>query len=227
MKNIALLLASGTGKRCGLDYPKQFALIGNKTILEITVETFQNHKLIDEIILVTSQDYIDKVKELTNKYSKVSNVVLGGETRKDSSYNGISAINYNEAKVLIHDAVRPLVSEQIISNCIESLNEYNAVCAGIPSTDTILMIDELANITSIPPRKLLCRAQTPQCFMLSLIKEAHKKAALDERCSVTDDCGLIINYTNEKVHIISGSEDNIKVTYKEDLEFVTKKILKQ
>lgn len=227
MKNIALLLASGTGKRCGLDYPKQFALIGNKTILEIIVETFQNHKLIDEIILVTSQDYIDKVKELTNKYSKVSNVVLGGETRKDSSYNGISAINYNEAKVLIHDAVRPLVSEQIISNCIEALNEYNAVCAGIPSTDTILMIDELANITSIPPRKLLCRAQTPQCFKLGVIKEAHKKAALDEKCSVTDDCGLVINYTNEKIHVISGSEDNIKVTYKEDIEFVTKKILKQ
>ena len=227
MKNIALLLASGTGKRCGLDYPKQFALIGNKTILEIIVETFQNHKLIDEIILVTSQDYIDKVKELTNKYSKVSNVVLGGETRKDSSYNGISAINYNEAKVLIHDAVRPLVSEQIISNCIEALNEYNAVCAGIPSTDTILMIDELANITSIPPRKLLCRAQTPQCFKLGVIKEAHKKATLDEKCSVTDDCGLVINYTNEKIHVISGSEDNIKVTYKEDIEFVTKKILKQ
>ncbi len=223
MKNIALLLASGSGKRCGLDYPKQFALIGNKTILEITVEAFQNHKLIDEIILVTSQDYVDKVKELTNKYSKVSNVIIGGETRKDSSYNGINAINDDDANVLIHDAVRPLVSEQIISNCIEALNEYNAVCAGIPSTDTILMIDELANITSIPPRKLLCRAQTPQCFKLRLIKEAHKKAALDEKCMVTDDCGLVINYTDEKIHIISGSEDNIKVTYKSDIEFVNKK----
>ncbi len=225
MKNIALLLASGSGKRCGLDYPKQFALIGYKTILEITVEAFQNHKLIDEIILVTSQDYIDKVKELTNKYSKVSNVVLGGETRKDSSYNGINAINDDEAKVLIHDAVRPLISEQIISNCIESLNQYNAICVGIPSTDTILMIDDDENIKNIPSRKFLYRAQTPQCFKLCVIKEAHKKAALDEKCSVTDDCGLVINYTNEKIHVISGSEDNIKVTYKEDIEFVKKKII--
>lgn len=224
MKNIALLLASGSGKRCGLDYPKQFALVGNKTILELSVEAFQTHKLIDEIILVTSQDYVDKVKELTNKYSKVLKVIIGGATRKDSSYNGINAIIDAEAKVLIHDAVRPLVTEQIISNCIDSLNEYNAVCVGIPSTDTILMADEETNIINIPPRKFLYRAQTPQCFKLSLIKTAHKKAVLDENCSVTDDCGLVINYTNEKIHIISGREDNIKVTYKEDIEFVKKKI---
>lgn len=224
MKNIALLLASGSGKRCGLDYPKQFALIGNKTILEISVETFQNHKLIDEIILVTSQDYVERVAELTKKYSKVSKVIVGGETRKDSSYNGISSIKEEQGNVLIHDAVRPLVSDQIISSCIEGLDRYNAVCVAIPSTDTILMVDDEKNITNIPPRKFLYRAQTPQCFKLSLIKDAHKKAALDYKCSVTDDCGLVINYTDEKIHIISGSEDNIKVTYKEDIEFVKKQI---
>ena len=90
MKNIALLLASGTGSRCGLDYPKQFAKIGDKTILELSIDNFESHELIDEIIIVTNAEYVEKVKELIQSYTKVSNVVAGGVTRKDSSFNGIS-----------------------------------------------------------------------------------------------------------------------------------------
>lgn len=224
MKNIVLLLASGTGSRCGLDYPKQFVKINDKTILEHSIEVFEYHSLIDEIIIVTNEEYIETVKNISEKYCKVSKVIKGGKERKDSSYNGISAIDELEANVLIHDAVRPLISKDIITNCIDSLEEYDAVCVTIPSVDTIFVVDDDDNIVSIPQRKLLKRAQTPQCFKLSTIKEAHEKAKQDINCSVTDDCGLIINYTDKKIHTLLGSNDNIKVTYKEDIEFVKEKL---
>ena len=225
MKNIVLLLASGIGSRCGLDYPKQLAVINGKTILEYSIDVFENHNLIDEIIIVTNPEYKNKVQELTKSYKKVSCVIEGGKERKDSSYNGISAIRDNEANVLIHDAVRPLISENIITDCINSLASYNGVCAAIPSTDTIFLIDDEDNIISIPQRKMLRRAQTPQCFKLSVIKEAHLKARKDVNCSVTDDCGLIMNYTNEKIHIIEGDINNIKITYPEDIEFFKSKAI--
>ncbi len=225
MKNIALLLASGSGSRCGLDYPKQFAKIADKTILEISVENFENHNLIDEIIIVTNSEYVEKVKKIINKYKKVSNVIAGGATRKDSSFNGISAIRDEEANVLIHDAVRPLITTEIITNCIKSLESNKAVCVAIPSTDTIFVIDEDDKIVSIPKRKFLRRAQTPQGFRLSLIRTAHQKANLDKNCLVTDDCGLIMNYTDSKIHVVEGSEDNIKVTFIDDIDFVKSKLL--
>lgn len=224
MKNIALILASGTGARCNLGFPKQFAKIGDKTVLEITIENFENHPKIDEIILVTSAENIDKVKDISSKYNKVTNVIKGGKTRKDSSYNGISAIQENEANVLIHDGVRPLISKEIISNCIEELNTKQGVCVAIDSTDTIFQINERNIITSIPQRKTLKRAQTPQCFKLSLIKKAHELANNDKDCLVTDDCGLIQHYKLADIYLIQGDENNIKITYKEDLDFV-KKIL--
>ena len=226
MKNIALILASGSGSRCGLDYPKQFAEIEDKTILELSVDAFEHNSLIDEIIVVTNLDYISKVKVMTEKYSKVSKVVAGGETRRESSYNGIFSIDEDEANVLIHDAARPLVTDKIIADCILGLHRYKAVCTAINSTDTIFLIDSDKNITDIPKRTYCRRAQTPQCFKLSLIKEAHSRAQGDINCSVTDDCGLILEYTDENIHIIEGDEDNIKVTYKDDIDFVRRRLRK-
>lgn len=224
MKNIALILASGTGARCNLGFPKQFAKINNKTILEYTIEAFNSHNEIDEVILVTSSENIDIVKELSQKYKKVTQVIKGGETRKDSSYNGISAIKEQEANILIHDGVRPLISKEIISNCIKELKIKNAVCVAIDSTDTIFQINDKNVITSIPQRKTLKRAQTPQCFKLSIIKKAHELANNDKNCIVTDDCGLIQHYNLTDIYLTQGDENNIKITYKEDLDFV-KKIL--
>ena len=224
MKNIALILASGTGSRCNLGIPKQFAKINNKTILEYTVNAFETHELIDEIYLVTSKEYLEKVKELTKNYKKVQAVIQGGETRKDSSYNGISAINEIEAKVLIHDGVRPLISKDIITNCIKELEEKSAICVAIDSTDTIYEINENNTIKAIPQRKFLKRAQTPQCFKLSLIKKAHELANNDPNCLVTDDCGLVQYYNLTDIYLTQGDENNIKITYKEDLDFVKKQL---
>lgn len=224
MKNIALILASGTGSRCNLGIPKQFAKINNKTILEYTVNAFETHELIDEIYLVTSKEFLEKVKELTKNYKKVQKVIQGGKTRKDSSYNGISAINEIEAKVLIHDGVRPLISKDIITNCIKELEEKSAICVAIDSTDTIYEINENNTIKAIPQRKFLKRAQTPQCFKLSLIKKAHELANNDPNCLVTDDCGLVQYYNLTDIYLTQGNENNIKITYKEDLDFVKKQL---
>lgn len=219
MKNIALILASGTGSRFGLSYPKQFVKIKDKCILQYTVEKFQNNQYIDEIYLVTNPEYVEKVIELTKNYSKVIKVIKGGETRKDSSYNGITAINEKEANILIHDGVRPLVTDEIITDCINKLKSHDAVCVTIDSTDTIFETDENGFIKSIPNRKLIRRAQTPQCFKLSVIKKAHKLAKDDSNCLVTDDCGLIIHYNLTDILTISGSKNNIKITYPTDIDF--------
>lgn len=224
MKNIALILASGTGSRCNLGIPKQFAKINNKTILEYTINAFETHELIDEIYLVTSKEFLEKVKELTKDYIKVQAVIQGGETRKDSSYNGISAIKDSEANILIHDGVRPLISKDIITNCIKELEEKSAICVAIDSTDTIYEINENNTIKAIPQRKFLKRAQTPQCFKLSLIKKAHELANNDPNCLVTDDCGLVQYYNLTDIYLTQGDENNIKITYKEDLDFVKKQL---
>lgn len=224
MKNIALILASGTGSRCKLGFPKQFAKINNKTILEYTINAFENHNLIDEIYIVTSKEFINTVKNIinTSNYKKIKNVITGGETRKDSSYNGISAIPYTDANVLIHDGVRPLIDNNTITNCIDTLKDKNAVCVTIESSDTIFVTNEDGVITNIPKRQTLKRAQTPQCFKLNIIKKAHELAKKDKNCQVTDDCGLIINYNLADIYTINGSTNNIKVTYPEDIDFVKK-----
>lgn len=222
MKNIALILASGTGSRFGSECPKQFAQVCGKTILRHTIDKFQNNNLIDSIIIVTNAEYVDKVKSLTEGCPKVCKVIAGGETRKDSSYNGIMSIREDECNVLIHDGVRPLVSEEIISSCISALEYNKAVCVTVDSTDTIFVIDEEGIIKNIPDRKSLKRAQTPQCFKLSIIKKAHELAKNDPTCFVTDDCGLIMHYHLADIKTIEGSEKNIKVTFSEDLEFIKK-----
>ena len=222
MKNIALILASGTGSRCGLGYPKQFADINGKCVLQHTVEKFENNEYINEIYIVTNHEYVKKVENLTRNYTKVIKVITGGETRKDSSYNGISAINCDEGNVLIHDGVRPLITNEIINNCIESLSNKTAICVAIDSTDTIYKTTDEGKIIDIPPRSTLKRAQTPQCFRLSLIKKAHELAKNDMSCVVTDDCGLIMHYNLANVYTINGAEQNIKITFPEDIEFAKK-----
>ena len=197
MKNYAIILASGSGERFGS--PKQFEKINSKTILEYTVNKFENCDLIDEIIVVVNEKYIEKTKALFSSSKKVSKIIKGGKTRKESSFNGVFSISDEEANVLIHDGVRPCIENEIIQNCITSLSYYNALCTCIPSSDTVFETEDLY------------LAQTPQAFKLSLIKKAHALAINDN--DFTDDCGLIKKYNLSKIHIIKGSTKNIKITY--------------
>lgn len=233
MKNFAVILASGTGERAGLNIPKQFALINGKSILELTIDVFNSHPLIDGIILVSNPDFIDLTQNILDKnnYEKVLKLIPGGKTRQESSYFGISAfINETGANVLIHDAVRPFISKDIISDCIESLKKYKAVNVAIESSDTIVEVDENNIIKNIPKRKLLRRCQTPQCFDLALIRKAHEAAIKDRLSDITDDCGLVLKYNLTDIYVLNGSNYNIKITYPLDLEIaniISEKILKK
>lgn len=225
MKNYGIILGSGTGNRFGGELPKQFVRIAGKTIFEHTVDVFENSDNIDKIIIVVTPEFIDLAEKFVkeNHYKKVCKILGGGKTRTESSSIGVNAVEDEEANVLIHDCARPCLKEQIIDDCIKALETYNAVAVGIPSSDTIIQVQNNI-IEAIPQRSNLKRIQTPQCFKLSLIKKAHLLAKEDKEASFTDDCGLIVKYNLDKVFVVEGDINNIKITYPEDL-FLASKIL--
>ncbi len=218
MQNYAIILASGTGSRYGANIPKQFEKIGDKTILELSIENFEKSQFIDEIFVVITPEYRNSAQDILNKnsYNKVKKLLNGGKTRKESSYIGVNAIEKDEeANVLIHDCARPFVTQKIISDCIKALEKYNAVGVAIPTTDTIIETDNNDIITKIPKRENLKRIQTPQCFRLSIIKKAHELSKND--IEFTDDCGLIVKHNLCDIFIVDGDESNIKITYPSDI----------
>lgn len=225
-KNYAIILAAGTGERFKNKIPKQFIKICGKEILAITAEDFQNSELIDEIIITTNPEYEYIVHEIVQKYnlSKVKKIIIGGKTRKDSSYNSVMAIDDTQAKVLIHDGARPFVSQKIISDCIKALDKFQAVTTAIPLTDTIIEVkDDI--IESTPNRDNYMRVQTPQGFNLQILKKAHTLSINDN--NFTDDCGLIIKHKLCDVHIINGDINNIKITYPQDIDTAEKIFFEQ
>ena len=216
MSNYGIILASGTGTRYNSDTPKQFIKIAGQTIMEHTLDIFEKNKLINRIILVITPDYRQMAEEilLKNNYKKVVKLLNGGESRKESSYIGISSIEEDEANVIIHDCARPFLSDKIIENCIEALQKYDAVDVAIPSADTIIKVKN-DFIENIPDRKTLMRGQTPQAFKLSIIKKAHELSLNDS--NFTDDCGLVVKYNLGEVYVVKGEEENIKITYPSDI----------
>lgn len=216
-----------------LSQPKQFEMLNGKTILEHSVDTFEKHPLIKGIFVVVHNDFVEKTKQLLNikKRSKVKKIVVGGEERTDSSYAAISAIekfcydqqNINNPQlavnILIHDAARPYVSEDIITRTIEALQDYHAVSVAIPATDTIYVCDNEAKIQSSPKRERVYLAQTPQAARLPIFKQVFELARENEEHIATDDANVILNYLPDvKIHIVLGDIANKKITFKEDLQ---------
>lgn len=222
MKNYGIILASGTGSRYGADIPKQFVKIAEKTILEYSIEVFEKSEYIDEIFVVITPQYRKMAEEILSKksYKKVSKLLDGGEIRKESSYIGVCAVEDDEANILIHDCARPFLSQRIIKDCVNALNKYDAVDVAVPSTDTILEVDENNIIRNIPLRSGLRRSQTPQCFKLSVIKKAHELSKNDK--NFTDDCGLVVKYNLCDVYVVDGDMENIKITYPNDIYLAEK-----
>lgn len=223
-KNIAIILASGVGERTGLDKPKQFVKIAGKTVIEHTLDTFEKHKLIDEIIIVSNINYVQFVSEivLKNNYKKVTKILAGGKTRRESSYIGIFAINEEDANVLLHDAVRPFLDSEIINKCIEALKQYKAVDVAIESADTLIRVNDNNLIEKIPDRTYFRRGQTPQGFDLKTIKKAHLYAQQEKNINVTDDCSLILKYKLCDIYVIKGDDFNHKITYPIDFAIADK-----
>jgi 2-C-methyl-D-erythritol 4-phosphate cytidylyltransferase len=146
-------------------------------------------------------------------------VLPGGVARSDSTRAALAALgSVSECGVLFHDAARPLVDQRIIASCVAALEKgHGAVGTAVPSSDTIVVVTD-GVMTEVPPREKLWRCQTPQAFRLSVIRRAHELAAADPDYAPTDDCGVVLRYLpSVPVHIVPGSERNIKVTYPDDL----------
>ncbi len=205
----AVLLMGGEGSRFGSAIPKQFHLLGKKKIYQYALDTLTQSDLFDEILLVCHPDWMDIPHE---------GVIRAGKTRQESSYLGLRGFRQKPDIVLIHDAVRPFVTEKILKENVEAAINWGAADTCIPSADTLVHTPDGKTIGSIPPRKEYLRGQTPQTFRMDWILEAHEKAIEAGIHNATDDCQLLLRL-GKKIHIVAGEEQNIKITSEIDLLF--------
>ena len=204
--------------------PKQFLKVNNRTILEHTIDNFERAECIDEIAIVTHPDYVNEMQEIiaANPWKKVANILLGGKERTDSTLSALRAYTIADDRLLIHDGVRPLVSQSIIANVCSALAEFDAVNLAIPAVDTIIEVKDGVMVAA-PRRDLLRQVQTPQGFKRETLAKAYELALADPDFMATDDCGVVFKYhPATPIKIVEGETSNIKITYKEDLEFLEK-----
>mgnify|MGYP000919340534 FL=1 len=218
MKSTAIILAAGSGKRFSSDKKKQFVELFGKPVLYYSLKAFSESN-VDEIIVVTSKDDIDFVKEdIVKKYgfTKVTSIVEGGAERYDSVYNGLKVCGGYIC--LIHDSARAMISVELINRCIEETFQYRAVVPAVTPKDTIRVRNGEFGGETID-RNTLCIIQTPQCFDIALIKSAFEGLYKTDykTLGITDDAMVVEKFTDAKVRLIDGDYKNIKVTTPEDI----------
>lgn len=223
-KIAAICLAAGQGKRMESKVQKQYLLIEDKPVLYYALKAFQD-SVAEEVVLVVGAGEEEYCKtEIVDKYAfdKVKAIVAGGKERYHSVFEGLQAVK-DADYVLIHDGARPFLTQEIIDRCIEGAEEYKACVAGMPVKDTIKLADEEQNIASTPERSKVWMIQTPQAFEYSLIKQAYTILIEQERkgyktsIPVTDDAMVVEYFLKQKVHLVYGSYENIKITTPEDM----------
>lgn len=217
MKTVALIPAGGAGKRLKSHIAKQYLLLDALPILVHTLKVFQKSKEIDKIILaLPPEDLVYMRQELAEKYGLTKvNAVASGQERQDSVRNCLMAIEDECGLVVIHDAVRPFVTEELIEQVIAAARDTGAAISGVRIKDTVKEVKESSMIETTVPRHSLWLAQTPQVFEYELIKKAYK-TAYDDNFYGTDDASLV-ERMGEKVKIVEGSYENIKITTNEDM----------
>ena len=216
--NSVVIVSAGRGSRMKADINKQFLKLQNKEVIAHTIDKFYNNENIGEIIVVVREDEAEFFKiNIIEKYGyKNIKIAFGGSERQDSVYNGLKMVDENCKIVLIHDGARPFVNNETIDSAIESAKENKCVIVGVPVKDTIKVIDENNNVCDTPDRSTLWSIQTPQVFDYSLIMKAHEKAREDNYYG-TDD-SMLMEYFGQKVKVVEGSYNNIKITTPEDLK---------
>lgn len=216
--NYAVILAAGSGERFGGD--KLFEVIDDLPLLGYSIKTFQESDLIDEIVVAASKVNIKKIEKLVTAHSfeKVGQVIEGGSERQFSVQNALSVIP-NADRVIVHDAARPLADGIMIAKGMIKMDGYEAHGAipVLPVSDTIKLVDD-SIVERTVPRDRLFRVQTPQIFEYDILLECHSRAVKDGFIG-TDDASLLENY-GYKVACFEGSRNNIKVTYKDDLDLI-------
>ena len=220
--NIGVIFAGGVGSRMhSKDKPKQFLELYNKPIIIHTLEHFERNEEIDAVVIACVEEWIPYLEELLFRFriEKVKKIVPGGETGQLSIYNGLMAAKEvagdEDAIVLIHDGVRPLINSQLLSDNIQCVKQYgSAITAGIVK-ETIVVIDEDMNIEHVPSREHSRVAKAPQSFWLDEILAVHQKAMEKGEKNHIDSCSLMKTY-GKKLHMIDGPYENIKITTPDD-----------
>ena len=232
MKNIAVILAGGSGSRLGADRPKQFLpLKDGRTVLETCVDAFHQNEHIDEIAVVMLRDHIAEAQALlpASRFPKIKYWIPGGAERWESSKNAVEAIYLVQQKigfpeedinVLLHDCARPFISQDLITRVCQALEKHEAVTVALPVTDTIYVTETTRQgemVVDVAPRKMLRKAQTPQAFRLLLIADAYEELQDEQKAKLTDDASVVLAAYDENIFILPGEESNKKITYKEDI----------
>ncbi|MFC1409023.1 SDR family NAD(P)-dependent oxidoreductase [Streptacidiphilus sp. N1-12] len=231
----AVVLGGGIGERMGLSVPKQLLKVAGRTILEHTVAALASSPQVDEIIVMMTASHLAVAEELAVPVGqgKVVAVVAGGTTRNETTERAIAevgrrlAADEDDRILLFHDAVRPLLSPRVVTDCVAALQRHQAVDVAIPSADTVVVTrthgDEGEFITEIPDRSRLRRGQTPQGFWLSTIRRAYEIASLDPNFQATDDCSVVLKYLPDvPILVVRGDDHNMKVTHPLDVYLIDK-----
>lgn len=219
--NVAVVLAGGIGSRVGGDVPKQFLELEGRAVIEYSVDAFEQSEGIDEIALVIHPDWMDHMRVILrrNPWRKVRRLLPGGKERHLSSLHAIEAYagESGDTNLLLHDAARPWVSAEIVGRVVTALQHHEAVAVGIPSTDTVWEVSD-GIVRSVPERKRMWLAQTPQAFRLPLIHEAYRRAMTDPQFQATDDCGVVLRYMPDvSICVVEGDVTNKKITTPKDI----------
>ena len=224
---VAVVLAAGFGTRFDPDNPKQLVSVGGKPIVCWSIEAFERCGRVSDIVVVVNPKVRSAVESLIDDmgYTKVRVIIDGGAERMDSTAAALDTLAAagipDDAKILIHDAVRPFVEQSSIEGSIDALDQFTAATVAYASTDTVLLTEDLGDVKvvkSVPDRPNTFRAQTPQSFRFATIRRAYELAASDPDFHPTDDTRVVVDYLpDEPVAIVSGSETNLKITTLEDV----------
>lgn len=222
-ENIAIIFAGGSGVRLGSGLPKQFLEIKGKPIIVHTLEVFQNHPQIEAIYVACKEEYIPRCQSLVERYQlgKVAKIVPGGANGQESIYAALSAAEEShgsDAVALIHDGVRPFISEQLIDDCLASCAQHGnaVVCAAL--TETPMLSSDGQFVEELPSRDSVFLVKAPQCFRLGEVLQAHR--ALRERGGsyegIIDTCTLM-KLAGYQIALVKGPRSNVKATLPEDV----------
>ncbi len=219
----AILLAAGKSTRFNYKIKKQFCKVYNKTLLEHNLDVFSSIKFVKYIIVVVAKEDLSVAKKFCEKYKKNIVIIEGGKERYNSVYNAVKIIPDNKFKyILIHDVARPLVTKKLINKCLANIKNYDCVIPGIPPVDTVKIINKNFEVEKTLNREQLVFVQTPQVFKTNVIKHIYSKHVLNKwikKYKITDDA-QIAELEGFKIKVVPGEKQNVKVTTKEDLQFV-------
>lgn len=224
LMNIAVIFAGGVGKRMNnTALPKQFMKVNGVPIIIHTLLIFQQHLQIDKIYISVIAEFKNMLEDLIRRYqiSKVAAITEGGESGLDSIYNGLklaASENADDTVVLIHDGVRPIVTDAVITRNIEAVRLFGSAITCVPSTETIILSHDAQMVEEIPPREFLHKAQAPQSFYLGKILSAHDqlRTSPERYGNLVDSCSVYQKVFGE-VHLVHGNYGNIKITTPEDV----------